>query len=405
MQALSGADAVRYQITILNEPGKFDKAALAHWQNGSNYDPTGKIDAFDAKIRSLDSDGKAFGESANIAFFKFCYVDFYHIDPDLTILFNHYVAVMEKLMADFPNCKFVHVTVPLFALIYNGEDEINIRRHTYNELLRAYIKEKGGFLFDLADLEAHDDNGVMQTFEYKGSTYPVIWYDASNKHNNGWTYDGGHLNTKGAEYMALALWRFLAAIVDGALPVELTAFQAKEINRQMELYWQTASEKNNFGFEVQRSGDGINFYPIAFVHGNGTTSEPCYYQYSDTNPPAKALSYRLKQIDLNGDFQYSFIINIILEKLVIKNFYLGQNYPNPFNPVTYIHYHLPESQFITLKIYDSQGRMVQTLFEGQQERGDYQIPFNAASLPSGHYFYELKSINLGKEVKKMLLIK
>jgi hypothetical protein len=101
----------------------------------------------------------------------------------------------------------------------------------------------------------------------------------------------------------------------------------------------------------------------------------------------------------------SSVIKIALEKLVIKNFHLEQNYPNPFNPMTYIHYQISAYQHISLKIYDQRGRIVQTLFEGQQERGEYVIPFNATYLSSGEYFYELKSDENGRQSKKMLLVK
>lgn len=404
LQTLSQNDSQRYQITILNEPDVLDEAALAHWQNGNNYDPAGKIAAFDAKMRSQDSSGKIWATSVDVAFFKFCYVDFYDIGSDVTILFNQYIAVMEKLSIDFPNCKFIHITTPLFALLYSGEDEINKRRHEYNELLRNYVATKGGFLFDLADLEAHNANGIPQTFQYKNQTYPVIWYVANNPNHDGWSYDGGHLNASGEEYIALALWNMFATVIESILPVSYTIFEVDELVSGVELHWQTASEQNNYGFELQRSMDGINFYPIAFIPGNGTSAEPHDYQYVD-NPPAETLSYRLKQIDFNGEFHLSSIIKIVLGKLNNNGFHLKQNYPNPFNPITYIHYRIPEMQNITLKIYDQQGRAVEILFEGQHESGEYEIPFKASHLPAGIYFYELKSANKGSEIKKMLLLK
>lgn len=405
LKTLSLSNPTRYQIKILNEPGTLNEGALAHWQNGANYEPAGKITAFDTKMRSVDSKGNAWGASVDLAFFKFCYVDFYYIDPDMSKLFNQYTTVMEKLAQDFPNCKFLHVTTPLFALRYSGEDAINVRRHQYNELLRNYVKTKGGILFDLADLEAHDAAGNLQSFQYNGQTYPVIWYVASNPNQNGWSYDGGHLNANGEERKALALWNLFATVIENILPVSYTVFEAKESASGVELSWQTASEENNFGFELQRSVDGTNFYPIAFIPGNGTSAELHDYQYLDTKLPANIIYYRLKQLDFDGNFQISSIIKIALEKLLIDNFHLGQNYPNPFNPITYIHYKLPADQHITLKIYDQRGRIVQVLFDGKQGRGEYSIPFDATSLSAGVYFCELKTTDNRHEVRKMLLIK
>jgi len=91
--------------------------------------------------------------------------------------------------------------------------------------------------------------------------------------------------------------------------------------------------------------------------------------------------------------------NIIPEK-----FSLQQNYPNPFNPSTVISYQLPVAGNITLKIYDALGNEVQTLVNEKQNAGSYSFDFNAASLPSGIYFYKLVTEKFS-ETKKMILIK
>ncbi|MBK8554111.1 MAG: T9SS type A sorting domain-containing protein [Ignavibacteria bacterium] len=83
---------------------------------------------------------------------------------------------------------------------------------------------------------------------------------------------------------------------------------------------------------------------------------------------------------------------------------LHQNYPNPFNPVTNINFEMPEAGYVTLKIYDSRGSIVNTIFNGKLSQGSYSLSYDASHLSSGIYFYEMRS---GKFVmtKKMVIAK
>jgi len=89
---------------------------------------------------------------------------------------------------------------------------------------------------------------------------------------------------------------------------------------------------------------------------------------------------------------------------VLKNFVLEQNYPNPFNPTTTISYKLPYSSKVVLKVFNILGKEVATLVNSQETAGLHQVEFNASSLASGVYFYQ---INAGKFVatKKLILLK
>jgi hypothetical protein len=174
------------------------------------------------------------------------------------------------------------------------------------------------------------------------------------------------------------------------------------------LRWKTASETNNAGFEVLRSSGGLRFEPttaewknVGFVKGNGTTTESKSYSFIDRTASGK-VSYRLKQVDFDGAFEYSPIVEA--EASAPKTFALEQNYPNPFNPSTIISYQLPINSEVKLVIYDMLGREVQTLVNTRQSAGRYQAQFNAASLSSGLYFYRLQA-GAFSETKKMLLVK
>ncbi|NUN68482.1 MAG: T9SS type A sorting domain-containing protein, partial [Bacteroidetes bacterium] len=170
----------------------------------------------------------------------------------------------------------------------------------------------------------------------------------------------------------------------------------------VKLSWTTASEQNNLGFEVQRSVAGGSFNKIAFVDGHGTTNAPQSYSYVDASAAAKA-SYRLKQIDRDGKFTYSQTVEVNGTGAA-SSFGLGQNYPNPFNPATSIQYHIPVSGSVSLKVYDMLGKEVAVLVNGVRPAGENTASFNAATLPSGMYFYTLRAANF-TATKKMMLVK
>ncbi|MBS4034201.1 MAG: T9SS type A sorting domain-containing protein [Ignavibacterium sp.] len=89
---------------------------------------------------------------------------------------------------------------------------------------------------------------------------------------------------------------------------------------------------------------------------------------------------------------------------IISNFNLSQNYPNPFNPTTTIKYSIPKLNFVTIKIYNVLGIEVATLVNEEQTVGTYELNWNAANLPSGVYFYQLRAGNY-VETKKMILLR
>jgi hypothetical protein len=87
-----------------------------------------------------------------------------------------------------------------------------------------------------------------------------------------------------------------------------------------------------------------------------------------------------------------------------KNFSLSQNYPNPFNPTTTIHYSVPKTSFVTIKVYDMLGKEIATLVNQEKSAGNYTVQFNGSNLSSGIYFYRMRSGNF-VETKKLLLLK
>jgi len=187
---------------------------------------------------------------------------------------------------------------------------------------------------------------------------------------------------------------------NGSIPVELNSFTASVNDKDVIMNWSTASEKNNSGFEIQRKTNN-DFNTIAFVEGNGTTTELNEYAYSDKNLETGTYYYRLKQVDFDGTSSFSDEIKV--EVSAPSEFTLNQNYPNPFNPSTRIKYQLDQNSFVTLKVYDILGNEVTTLLNEEKSAGAYEINFIADNLPSGTYLARLTAEGSTKTIKMTLI--
>ncbi|MFZ4621819.1 MAG: T9SS type A sorting domain-containing protein, partial [Bacteroidota bacterium] len=177
---------------------------------------------------------------------------------------------------------------------------------------------------------------------------------------------------------------------DGALPVEIAAFTASAKGKNVELKWNTATEINNHGFEIERSVNGT-WNKIGFVEGAGTSNSVKNYGFVDAVPVSGKYSYRLKQIDNDGRFTYSSQVEATVAAEA-NDYTVSQNYPNPFNPSTKINFTVKAMEHATMKIYDITGREVATLFNDVAQPGQfYSVSFNASQLASGIYFYVLST--------------
>ena len=186
------------------------------------------------------------------------------------------------------------------------------------------------------------------------------------------------------------------------IPVELISFTVSVEPNAVLLRWSTATETNNKGFEVERKSSSDNWSRIAFLDGNGTTTNIQIYSYADNSVTPGKYSYRLKQVDFNGTYKYSDAVEVSFT--TVAKFELAQNYPNPFNPSTTISFSIPEGANVALKIYNTLGQEVKTLVNGFKEAGSYKVNFDAKNLTSGLYFYKLDAGTFS-EVRKMTLIK
>ena len=235
------------------------------------------------------------------------------------------------------------------------------------------------------------------------------------KYDGNWSFPGGTVNTTTNQATITGVTSFSDWSLgdQSALPVELSSFSASTIGSNVKLSWQTATEVNNYGFEVERyalSAERQAWEKIGFVNGNGNSNSPKSYTYEDKNITVGKYSYRLKQIDNDGQFEYSKTIEIDLG--VPMKFELSQNYPNPFNPTTTIRFNLPEASLnpsqggtlVKLTVYNILGQQVAVLVNDILESGVHTINFDASELNSGMYIYKLEAGSF-TQTRKMTLVK
>jgi|GEM_PF-806460 len=194
------------------------------------------------------------------------------------------------------------------------------------------------------------------------------------------------------------------------LTAELSSFAANICGSHVILTWQTATEVNNYGFQVERQKEKgeSEWEVVGFVEGHGNSNSPKDYTFTDNLLNLSLnLTYRLKQLDFDGNYEYSDVVEVELAEIV-KEYKLEQNYPNPFNPSTTIKYSIPnnvksEMSNVKLVVYDILGNEVATLVNERQKSGNYEVKFNASNLASGIYLYKLQSGSFVQTRKLMLL--
>jgi len=175
------------------------------------------------------------------------------------------------------------------------------------------------------------------------------------------------------------------------LPVKLTSFTGENKGTIIKLSWTTATEINNSGFELQRSSDGVNFHKIAFVDSkgrSGNSNTDLSYSIEDINPFPGNNYYRLKQIDINGRFEYSKVILLKQAKpnvIIVKNIF-----PNPAFENVNITINSSIKESISIVVTNIEGKIVMRV-ETQLTRGDNQISLLSGSLTAGVYLIKITS--------------
>ena len=243
-----------------------------------------------------------------------------------------------------------------------------------------------------------------------------IWSWAWANNGGGYTGDAsaGTVTTSSFNPSGYALGVCAIGSLSGdPLPVNLSSFTAVPSNGVIKLSWKTTVETNNHGFDVEHSTDNLAWSKLTFIQGQGNSNTAKEYSYCDkTINKAGKNYYRLKQIDNNGGYKYSKVVEV--NSTLPTDYSLSQNYPNPFNPSTKINYSLPADSKVTIDVYNVAGVRVCRLISQEQAAGYYSVDFSNSSvkgnLSSGVYIYRINAIDKvsGKEfssVKKMVLLK
>jgi len=195
------------QVKELKEaPGELTESGIYHLQNGKNRFPKDKCDAFKKLLTE-----KGMGNQVDIAFFKFCFIDF-PTDSNVQDVFDYYVKTVDDVKSEFPKLRIIHVTVPLtthtwgvksyLRTLLKGDLE-NVRRNEFNKLLVKKYKDKEP-LYDLALVESTRPDGKRETFKHKGEEFFALAKQYST--------DGGHLNELGSFYVAKELLLVLSQV-------------------------------------------------------------------------------------------------------------------------------------------------------------------------------------------------
>jgi hypothetical protein len=169
-----------------------------------------------------------------------------------------------------------------------------------------------------------------------------------------------------------------------SLPVELLSFSGHAQKDHNSLSWSTASERNNNGFEVQRSDDGIHFSKIGFIHGAGNSTTILDYSYNDYSFPKELSYYRLVQTDNDGTATESRPISVTNPNTMKLTALTA--YPNPFVSTFSIRFNRLPADAVTLTAYNMLGRVYsQTVTPESNE-----VTVDAA-LPAGAYIFRIES--------------
>jgi len=192
------------------------------------------------------------------------------------------------------------------------------------------------------------------------------------------------------------------------LPVTILSFTASYTSNAVKLNWSTATEVNNYGWEIEKSkvDEKTNkpsvWEKIGFVKGSGNSNSPKEYTFVDEKVLYGYYVYRLKQIDNDGSYSYSNELRIMVGNK--PQVYDVKNYPNPFNPQTVIRFDIPKASKVKLQVFNVLGQLVETLVDEYMKAGVYERIFDGSRLASGIYTTVLQAEGVNV-VRKMQLIK
>ena len=328
------------------------------------------------------------------------------VDPDGTngtdLIFNgvNYTGMTQKI--DYHIEVVKSSSLPVAKLFKNnaGSYEYVKNLPNYCDISNVKIKLPIADLTGATGVTAYNPQNPIQfvMFISNNNSKPFTMYPANTAANG----NNDITATKAVKFANLASGVVpSSAQNESSLPVELVenSFKGQVVDNKVILTWSTASEINNKGFEVEKFVNN-KWESVGFVNGAGNSNVTKHYRFEDVLTSNK-LQYRLKQIDNDGKYSYSEVIEVNAN--IKLSYDLKQNYPNPFNPTTKITFELPVKAFAQIKVYNILGSEVATLINNVVEEGIHTIDFNAENLPAGIYFVTMKANGFAKTIKVNLL--
>lgn len=300
-----------------------------------------------------------------------------------------------KIFADYP----ASLILPPNYLASNSDNDSSLR---VNLTWTPAIPSQGPYAVSGYEIQR------KQGLPLSSSQYVVVdttnaqtltWIDSLVEQNQVYTYKVRAKHNLYYGYFSNENTAYIPAVI----PVEFILFTAFADINKITLNWSTAAEINNQGFEILRhsSNSETEWKKIGFVEGKGTVTETSVYSFTDDNLMPGKYKYRLKQVDYNGIFEFSDIIET--EIAPPSEFSLKQNYPNPFNPVTTIRYSVPKVSHINISVFNMLGEEVIEILNEDKTAGIYDTQFNASGLASGTYIIRMKTDDFNSSVKIILM--
>ena len=208
----------------------------------------------------------------------------------------------------------------------------------------------------------------LRVARHNGTSWQDLGQGAQAARSNAWFISAGVAST--------AFSPFIVGSSQNVLPVTLTGFTARKDGEAIKLSWSTESEQNNAYFNIERSADGVSFSSIGKVNGAGNSSQTLNYKFTDNNPLAGKNFYRLRQVDLDGQFDLSSVVSVNMLSSSALSFY-----PNPVQSQALVQY--PKAtKSADYKVVSIDGRVMKS---GKLQENSTQMNLNLSELKRGSY--------------------
>ncbi len=398
---IASDEAINYRKIFVR--GDIDDDATDYWTIGNT---AGSTSGYKINLKNHDAAAATTGYIGvdNISFDEWHFISF---TCDGSRMYTHLDGVRQN---NYAATKFALATANDTLTFFGKNDASSVFDSKIDDIRISNIARYTSADYTKPSAPLSDDANTILLYHFDDNTeLPPL----SSASNYSFTHTNGAPRTPSSYGIITGNYVSDSSL---PLPVELMSFTINVSGNEVLLNWQTATEVNNYGFEVQRqavSNENSEWETIGFVEGAGNSNSPKSYSFTDNVSASGKYSYRLKQIDLDGTFEYSDVVEVNIGTPV--KFELSQNYPNPFNPSTTISYSIPSviarSEAtkqsvvnVTLAVYNALGQKVATLVNKAQAAGNYTVQFDARDLPSGVYFYTLHAGDF-VATKKMILMK